>query len=167
MIARPDAGGSLVLTATGAAVGLAGVAFVGVGLWGRREARQALARERITNPADRKRPGAAVGNARSARSLAEFIRQSTLEATDGRTYAEIDAYVDQEGKPTPDGARAAKDELTGQPIENPDHDLWIQATTLQSALVQGYMAFRVSELTVALGAAFVTAGVGLAAAARR
>lgn len=164
MIAR---GGSLVLTATGAVVGLAGAAFVGVGLWGRREARRALARERITSPADPNRPGAQVGNARSARALAEFIRRNTLEATGGRTYAEIDAYVDAEGNATPDAARAAKHDVTGQPIENPDHDLWIQSTTLQSALVQGYMAFRLSELTLALGAAFLAAGAGLAAAARR
>jgi hypothetical protein len=164
MIARPDAGESLVLTATGAAVGLAGVAFIGVGLWGRREARQALAREHIASPADAGRP---VTTAPAARSLAEFIRHNTLEATGGRTYAEIHAYVDAEGKPTPDGASAAKDGLTGQPLENPDHDLWIQSTTLQSALMQGYMALRLSELTVALGAAFVAAGAGLATAGRR
>ena len=52
-------------------------------------------------------------------------------------------------------------------MENPDHELWIQSTTLQSALLQAYMAFRLSELTVALGAALAAAGVGLAAAGHR
>jgi hypothetical protein len=99
--------------------------------------------------------------------MAELIRRNTVEATGGRTYAEIDPYVDEAGNTTPDAERAAKDERTGEPIENPDHALWIQSTTLQTALMQAYMAFRLSELTVAVGASFVGIGVGLAAMSRR
>ena len=150
------------LTATGAAVGLAGFVFVGVGLWARREAARALEQERISSPL-----GARVTSGQAARELAEIIRSNTLQATGGRTYAEVDAYLDPEGKPTPESAAAAKDELTGRPVENPDHDLWIQSTTLQSALMQAYMASRLAELTVALGAAFVAVGAGLASAGRR
>ena len=102
-----------------------------------------------------------------ARSLAEFIRQSTVDATAGRTYAEIQPYLDAGGAPTADTAIAARDERTGQPLANPDASLWIQSTTLQTALMQAYIAFRVSESTAALGAALVTAGAGLAAASRR
>ena len=96
-----------------------------------------------------------------------MIRRNTLAATGGRTYAEIPAYVDPEGEPTSDAARAAKDPLTGQPLENPEHDLWVQSTTLQTALMQAYVAFRLSELTVAIGAGFAASGLGLAAAGRR
>ena len=163
MIASADSGGSPLLTATGAAVGLAGLVFVGVGLWARREAARALAQERISSPLDETQVTSGAG----ARSLAEFIRRNTLEATGGRTYAEVDAYLDAHGRPTPDSAVAVKDELTGRPVENPDHDLWIQSTTLQSALMQAYMASRLAELTVALGAAFVAVGAGLASAGRR
>ena len=154
-------------TAAGAAVGLAGVVFVGVGLWGWRETRRALAQERIVSPGDGSRPGAPVTDATAARSLAELIRRNTVDATGGRTYAEVEPYVDVNGKPSSDKALAAKDERTGQPVENPDHDLWIQSTALQTGLMQAYMAFRLSELTIALGAAFVASGAGLVAAGRR
>ena len=148
-------------------MGLIGAAFVGVGLWGRRETSRALARERIEDPAGSAQSAAPVTTAAAARSAAELIRRNTLAATGDRTYAEIDPYLDPEGRPTSDAAAAAKDERTGAPVENPDHDLWIQSTTLQSALLQAYMAFRLSDLTVALGAALSVAGVGLVAAGRR
>ena len=146
----------------GLAVGCAGLAFVGTGLWARRDVKRVLAQERIVNPEDA-RP---VEGAAGARAMAELIRRSTIAATGGRTYAETDSYVDEEGKPTSDADGAAKDERTGAPVENPDHALWIQSTSLQTALTQAYMAFRLSELTIALGGAFVAIGVGLAAAGR-
>jgi hypothetical protein len=152
---------------TGASVGLAGVGFIGLGLWARREAGRTLERERIVRGRENGRRNSAVTNALGAREMAEFIRKDTLEATGGRTYAEVAAYVDAEGKPTADAERAVKDELTGQPLENPDHDLWIQSTTLQTALTQAYLAFRLAELTIALGASFALVGIGLVAAARR
>jgi len=166
-MARSDERGSLVLTATGVAVSLAGTVFVGVGLWGRRETRRALARERIADPARDSPEGAQVTTAAGARSAAELIRSNTLAATGDRTYAEIEPYLDAEGEPTFDRAGAARDERTGRLVQNLDHELWIQSTTLQAALLQAYMAFRLSELTVALGAALVVAGAGLAAAGRR
>jgi hypothetical protein len=104
---------------------------------------------------------------RRARSLAEFIRQTRVDATGGRTYAEIEPYLDANGSPTGDAAQAAKDERTGQLLSNPEASLWIQSTTLQSALMQAYMAFRLSEAMAGLGAALVTAGIGIASAARR
>lgn len=99
--------------------------------------------------------------------MAEFIRRNTVDAAGGRTYAETDPYVDAGGRPTPDRGLAAKDERTGQPVENPDHALWIQSTALQTALMQAYVALRLAELTVALGASFAAAGAGIAAAGRR
>lgn len=162
MFARRDGGRSLVLTASGAAVGLAGAVFVGVGLWARRETRRALERERVAGP-----DGMHVRTAPAVRATAELIRSHTLAATGGHTYAEVDPYLDDAGKPTPDESLAAKDERTGGPLENPEHYLWIQSTTLQGALLQAYTAYRLSELTVALGGAFVAAGLGLAVAARR
>jgi hypothetical protein len=148
----------------GTAVSLAGAGFVGAGLWGRREAARALARERILHPERAARP---VTTALAARSLAEFIRRATLDATGGRTYAEVAPYVDSLGEPVDDAASALKDERTGRAVENPDHVLWIQSTALQTALMQAYMALRISELTVALGVSFVAVGGGLVAVGRR
>ena len=167
MVAHDDGKASLVLTATGAVVGLAGAAFIGTGLWGRRETRCALARERIELPVEDGGSASRLLTAPAVRTASELIRRNTLAATGDRTYAEIEPYLDAERKPTADQAHAALDERTGAPVENPDHALWIQSTTLQAALQQAYIAFRLSELTVALGAAFIAAGLGLAAAGRR
>ena len=161
MLGSPAIRRSRVPKAAGVGLGLTGSALVAVGLWGRREARLGLARERVVGPGDTPVTGPG-----TARALADFVRETTVQATGGRTYAEVEPYVDAGGSPTPDAELAAKDERTGQLLENPDHDLWIQATTLQTALLQAYMAFRLAEATIAIGGAFVVAGIGLVAAGR-
>lgn len=157
-----DAGARALPAAAGAGLALAGVAFAGVGLWARRDVARALAQERIADA-----PGGPVTGPASARALAEVIRESTLAATGGRTYSETPSYVGADGEPTSDRAKALLDEQTGQPVAHPDSALWVQSTTLQSALMQAYMAFRLAELTVAIGGAFVLAGIGIASAGRR
>ena len=160
--ARPGIGAG----SAGAAVGLIGCAFVGVGLWARRDVAHALEQERIV-AAGSARPDEPVTTAGAARAMAELIRRNTVAATGGRTYAEIAPYVDEEGVPTSEADRAAKDDRSGAALENPEHALWVQSTTLQTALMQAYMAFRLAELTIGVGAAFVAAGAGLAALGRR
>jgi hypothetical protein len=152
--------------AAGAVVVAAGLGLVGAGFWVRRDVGRTLARERIL-PIGPNPSGAAVASAAEARSLAEFIRARTLESTGGRTYAEIDPYLDPAGTPTADVGHAARDPTTTGPVENPDHAVWIQATTLQTALMQAYIGFRLAELTVVLGAVFTATGVGIALASRR
>ena len=153
MPSRPRAGGL--------AVGLLGCGFIGVGLCARRDVIRALEQERIVSTPDAIPPNRLVATAGAARSLSEVIRRNTVESTGGRTYAEIDPYVDEAGSPTAEAARAARDERTGARLENPQHALWVQSTTLQTALMQAYMAFRLAELTIAVGVAFVAVGVGL------
>ena len=69
----------------GVALGLAGLSFVGVGVWARRTVAEALARERIVSTGDARPPNARVTSAAAARSMAEVIRVHTLEATNDRT----------------------------------------------------------------------------------
>ena len=83
-----------------------------------------------------------VTSATAARSLAESIRATTLRSAGGRTYAETEA-------------------------ETPAQALWLQSTTLQTALMQAYMGSRLAELTIGLGVAFLAAGAGLTALGRR
>jgi hypothetical protein len=149
--------------AAGVSTLAAGLGLIGVGLWARRDVRRGLERERITSIPD----STPVIDAAAARSMAEVIRENTLTATGGKTYGETPAYVDAEGRPTPERAAAAADALTGNPVESPEHALWIQSTALQTALMQAYLAQRLAELTVGLGAIFVGVGGGLAATARR
>jgi hypothetical protein len=146
-------------SASGAAVGLVGLGLVGIGLWARRDVARTLARERIVFGPDRK----PVVSAATARALAESIRASTLETTGGRTYSETPSYVGIDGEPTFDLSLAARDDGTGRSVENPHVGLWMQATTLQTALMQAYLAFRLAELTAGLGATLAVVGAGLAA----
>lgn len=150
-------------TVAGVSTLAAGIGLIGVGLWARRDVRRSLERERIASIRD----STPVVDAAAARSLAEVIRENTLAAAGGQTYGETPAYVDAEGRRTADRAVAAPDPLTGHPVESPEHALWIQSTALQTALMQAYLAQRLAELTVGLGAIFVGIGGGLAAAARR
>ena len=61
-----------------------------------------------------------------------------------------------------------KDEQTGgRPVHNPDVALWLQSTTLQTALAQAYVSSRLADLMVGLGGTSVAAGTGIAAAASR
>ena len=143
-----------------------GVWLLGVGLWARADVRRSLARERIVSTDDT-RSGQPVRDAAAAQSLVEVIRGNTLSATEGRTYGETPSYVDAEGRPTTDRTLAAIDAVTGEPVENPEHALWVQATTLQTALMQAYLAQRLAEVTAGLGATFVAVGAGLTAASRR
>lgn len=145
---------------------LAGAGLVAVGLWAKREVRVTLVRERIVNPSGAGAKSNRVTGGSAARSLAELIRRSALDSADGRTYSETEPYVDREGNPTADREDALLDERTGEPVENPQHALWLQATSLQTALMQAYMGSRVAELTIGLGAALVTVGTGVTALAR-
>jgi hypothetical protein len=149
--------------ALGLGVAAGGCSLLAVGLWARREVARALARERITGL-----PGVdgRLKSGLAARKLADVIRESTLAATGGRTYSEVDAYVGPDG-PTSAGDQALVDERTGAPLENPEHELWLQSTTLQTALMQAYIGARLAELTAGLGALFAAAGAGLALSARR
>jgi len=141
-----------------------GAGLVSVGLWARREVRTSLIRERIVSPGGSGRDSRVTCGS-AARSLAELIRGSALESAGGRTYAETDPYLDCDGNPTSDRGAALLDERTGEPLENPKHVVWLQATTLQTALMQAYMGSRVAGLTIGLGAALVAAGAGVTAAA--
>jgi hypothetical protein len=166
MLALAEARGSALPVAGGAAAGLTGLGLIGLGLWAHRDVKRALERERIVSTPDARPPNALVTSAAAARSMAEVIRRNTVGATGGRTYAEVEPYLTGEGRPTSYAEAAGRNELTGQLLENPDHDLWIQSTTLQTGLMQAYMAFRMAELTMAMGAGLVGIGLGLVSAGR-
>jgi hypothetical protein len=95
--------------------------------------------------------------------LAETIRGRTLQAAGGRTYAETDEFLAPDGSTTPDASAALTDDRTGRPVRNPDYELWIRSTTLQTALLQAYLAFRLADLAIVLGATLAAAGAGIAA----
>lgn len=140
--------------------------MIGAGAKARRDVRDALSREQVTATGEASRLGARMISPGEARELAELIRRATIEAAGGLTYSETPPYLDPAGEPTADAGHALKDERTGQPVANPSYELWIRSTTLQTALMQAYIGFRVAEFTAAVGAAFILAGAGIAIAGR-
>jgi len=146
-------------------VGAVGIVLLGIGAWARRDVARALDRERIVLPLAEGAAPSPVRSAGAARAVAELIRQRTLESSGGRTYAETDPYLAADGT-TSEETSALTDERTGHALANPDYELWIRSTTLQTALVQAYLAFRLADLSALLGGALVAAGAGIASARR-
>jgi hypothetical protein len=58
-----------------------------------------------------------------AQCFADYLRIHALEATGGKTYAEMPRFIDAKGNPTEDEAAAAIDPETGGPAENPERDI--------------------------------------------
>ena len=90
-----------------------------------------------------------------------MIRNDTLAATGGLTYAEMPRAVFKDtGKPVPD-AQAEKALASGQAIDNPDRQIWVTSTALSTALNTSYFAESVATFAIAVGIALLLIGIGL------
>jgi hypothetical protein len=137
-----------------------GIAAVVVGVSGRDTVRSELAREQIVGTPDSAIPGQKVDTGSEARDFAAVMRKHTLEATGGQTYAQMERFLDESGKPTGDEAAAAKDPETGEPVANPTRDIWISSTAFQTALNTAYFAENVATFVIAMGGALLLVGIG-------
>ena len=137
-----------------------GAGSIGVGAWGFNEVRDNLARENIVGTPDSSIPGQKVDTGSEARAFAVVMRTHALEATGGRTYAEMGRFLDPQGKETSDEAKAAKDPKTGQPVPNRARDLWVTETALSTALNVAFMGERLALFGMAMGIALLLTGVG-------
>ena len=88
----------------------------------------------------------------------EVIREHTLTSTKGLTFAEMPRMI-----PKLDEAGNQIIGEDGKPIMvlNTARDIWTQSTALQGALLQGYTAWKISELVMGLGALFVFMGLSV------
>src|SRR5689334_2872027 len=84
--------------------------------------------------------GDKIDTGQEAKTFASYMRIHTLEATGGRTYAEMGRYVTAAGKETSDPVLAAKDPKTGQPLANQARDIWVTSTALTTALNTSFFA---------------------------
>ena len=107
-------------------------------------------------------PGQKVDTGSEAQAFAAVIRKHTLEATGGKTYAQMGRYLDANGKETNDENAAAKDPKTGQPVANGLRNMWINATALTTALNTAYFAESVATFAIVMGIALLLAGLGFA-----
>lgn len=112
---------------------LFGVVLVGAGAFmvyeGRAahdDVRDALADERIITSEDAEIPLAQVDSAAEAKAQADVIRKHALEASGGKTYAEMDR-------------------------DDPARATYLNSVTLRTALMESYMAFKTADLVVGVG----------------
>jgi hypothetical protein len=100
----------------------------------------------------------AIQTGAQAKCFASYMRVHVLEATGGKTYAELPRYATTDGKGTND----AKAALTknGQPVNNPLRDLWTQEFALTTALNTSYFAEQVSMFSIVMGTALLLSGIG-------
>ena len=112
----------------------AGLVMVQQGRAAHDEVRDTLSSERIVTPEDAGLPQAPVTGPEEAKAQADIIREHTLTLTGGKTYAEL-----------------ARDD--------PNRTTYLQSVTLRTALMESYLAFKVSDLVVGLGVVITLLGL--------
>ena len=95
-----------------------------------------------------------------AKCFADYMRIHTLEATGGKTYAQMPQYATDDGKGTSDKAAASKNPETGAPVSNPARQIWVTETALTTALYVSFFAGGVALLAIIVGIALLLIGVG-------
>src|ERR1051325_11962266 len=101
-----------------------GIGSIVTGINGRDRVRDDLKREQIVGTPDSTSPNQLVDSGSKAEAFAKVMRKHTLEATGGKTYAQLPRYATTDNKGT-DDAKAALTK-NGQPAGNPLRDLWTQ-----------------------------------------
>jgi hypothetical protein len=112
-----------------------GIGAVYMGLDGRSYVRDSLAAEQIVGTPDSKIPGQKVDTGSEAKAFAEVMRHHALEATGGKTYAQL-----------------AQDD--------PKRETWVTETALSTALNTSYFAEQVALFSIVMGIALLLTGFG-------
>jgi hypothetical protein len=136
-----------------------GIGSIVVAQNGRDTVRSSLAAEHIVGTEDSTIPGQLVDTGAEARAFADVMRAHTLEATGGLTYAQMDRFLDEQGKPTSDENLAAKTPA-GQPVENGLRNMWVTETALSTALNTAYFGEQVALFSMIMGIALLLTGIG-------
>lgn len=95
-----------------------------------------LAEQRITTPDDACLPGRQVADPFTAYCQARVIQKHTLEATGGKTYAELDR-------------------------DDPLRETAMNSSFLQASLFTSVLAFGVAAMAFGMGVLFVLIGLGI------
>ena len=104
--------------------------------------------------------GQTVDNGTRAKCFASYMRIHALEASGGKTYAEMPRFATADGKGTNDPAMATKNPKTGEPMDNPARNVWVTETALGTALNTSYFAQQVSLFSIVMGIALLLSGIG-------
>jgi hypothetical protein len=137
-----------------------GIGAVVIGFNGRDRVSTELAREQIVGTPDSTIPNQLVNSGSEAQAFVKVMRKHTLEATGGKTYAQMPRFVDAAGKGTNDEKAAAKDPKSGGPAANPARNIWVTETALTTALNTAYFAESMATFVIAMGLALLLTGIG-------
>ena len=102
----------------------------------------------------------AVDDGDSAKCFAEYMRIHALEDTGGKTYAEMPRFIGKDGNPTAEESEAAIDPKSGEPVTNPERNIWVTETALSTALNTSYFAEQVATFSIVMGICLLLAGIG-------
>jgi hypothetical protein len=158
-----------------------GIGSIVVGASGRSDVREKIKDEKITgtpdmNPEDTRAAVEEAGieadipdctvadeevdDGSTAKCFAEYMRVHALEGTGGKTYSEMPRFIGKDGEPTEDESAAAIDPKSGEPVSNPERNLWVTETALSTALNTSYFAEQVAGFSIVMGICLLLAGIG-------
>jgi hypothetical protein len=137
-----------------------GIGSIYTGFNGRDRVQTDLAREQIVGTPDSTIPNQLVDTGSEAQAFAKVMRKHTLEATGGKTYAQMERYMGKNGQPTNDTKAAAVDPKSGEPVANPARNIWVTETALTTALNTAYFAEGVATFAIVMGVAMLLSGIG-------
>jgi hypothetical protein len=104
--------------------------------------------------------GDTINTGSEARTFAQYMRIHALEATGGKTYAQMPRFATSDGKGTNDPKAALTDPKSGQPVDNAARNVWVTETALSTALNTGYFAENVAVFSIVMGVALLLTGIG-------
>jgi hypothetical protein len=104
--------------------------------------------------------GKAITNGSDAKCFASYMRIHALEATGGKTYAQMPRYATADGTGTDTRTAALTDPKAGQPQSNQARQVWINETALSTALNTSFFAASVGTFAIVMGLALLLSGVG-------
>src|ERR671911_1788941 len=143
-----------------------GIGAIGIGISGYNDVRDEIAAQKIVAGDDaaeltngRLQPGQEITTGAEARAFADIMEHHTLDATEGKRYAEMGRFLTADGKDTSDEALAAKTD-DGRPVENGLRNMWVTETALTTALNTAFFAERVAVFSIVMGAALLLTGIG-------
>ncbi len=137
-----------------------GIGATVVGFNGRDQVRTDLAREQIVGTPDSTIPNQLVNTGSEAQAFAKVMRKHTLEATGGKTYAQMPRFATADGKGTNDDKAALKNPKTSAPVDNPARGIWVTETALTTALNTAYFAESTATFVIVMGIAMLLIGIG-------
>jgi hypothetical protein len=105
--------------------------------------------------------GEDVDTGKEAKCFADYMRIHTLEATGGKTYAQMPRFATEDGAGTNDAAEAQKNP-DGSPVNNAARDIWVTETALTTALYTAYFGENVALFAMIVGIALLLVGIGFA-----